>query len=48
MILNGEEYRLLQKQLIIRPESGKVIPGSSGLRKLKWSGYGHGKRGGAG
>ena len=37
----------MQKQLIIRPESGKIIPGSGGLRKLRWSGSGRGKRGGS-
>ena len=45
-ILSDEEYRLLQIQLINKPDSGKVIRGSSGLRKLRWSGGGHGKRGG--
>jgi len=29
-----------------RPDVGKVIPGSGGLRKLRWSAGGHGKRGG--
>jgi len=28
------------------PEVGKVIPGSGGLRKLRWAAKGHGKRGG--
>ena len=32
--------------LINKPESGKVIRGSGGLRKLRWSAGGHGKRGG--
>lgn len=45
-ILSDEEYRLLQIQLINKPDSGKVIRGSGGLRKLRWSGGGHGKRGG--
>lgn len=29
-----------------RPEAGVVIPGSGGLRKLRWAGSGRGKRGG--
>ena len=29
-----------------RPDAGKVIPQSGGLRKLRWAGKGHGKRGG--
>jgi mRNA-degrading endonuclease RelE of RelBE toxin-antitoxin system len=45
-ILSDEEYRLLQVQLINKPDSGKVIRGSGGLRKLRWSASGHGKRGG--
>ena len=45
-ILADKEYRLLQIQLINKPDSGKIIPGSGGLRKLRWSGGGHGKRGG--
>jgi len=45
-ILSGEEYRLLQSQLVQKPDAGKVIPGSGGLRKLRWSAGGHGKRGG--
>lgn len=45
-ILSDEEYRLLQVQLINKPDSGKIIRGSGGLRKLRWSASGHGKRGG--
>jgi mRNA-degrading endonuclease RelE of RelBE toxin-antitoxin system len=45
-ILSDEEYRLLQIQLINNPDSGKIIRGSGGLRKLRWSLSGHGKRGG--
>lgn len=46
-ILDDEEYRLIQSELIIRPESGKIISGSGGLRKLRWSGSSRGKRGGS-
>ena len=28
------------------PESGVVVPGSGGVRKVRWSNEGHGKRGG--
>ena len=45
-ILSDEEYRLLQIQLINKPDCGKIIRGSGGLRKLRWSVGGHGKRGG--
>ena len=45
-ILSDDEYRLLQIQLVNKPDSGKIIRGSGGLRKLRWSAGGHGKRGG--
>lgn len=44
--LSDEEYRLLQNHLVNRPDSGKLMPGSGGLRKLRWAAGGHGKRGG--
>lgn len=45
-LLSDEEYRLLQSQLIQKPDAGKIIQGSGGLRKLRWSAGGRGKRGG--
>ncbi len=44
--LIDDEYRLLQTALVLRPEQGALIPGTGGLRKLRWAGKGHGKRGG--
>jgi len=44
--LTDEEYRELQAALIERPEAGAVIPGSGGVRKLRWRAPGRGKRGG--
>jgi mRNA-degrading endonuclease RelE of RelBE toxin-antitoxin system len=45
-LISNEEYRLLQTHLVNRPDAGKIISGSGGLRKLRWSAGGHGKRGG--
>ncbi|NUM77576.1 type II toxin-antitoxin system RelE/ParE family toxin [candidate division KSB1 bacterium] len=45
-LLTDEEYRNLQNELISRPEGGDVIRGSGGLRKMRWSISGRGKRGG--
>jgi len=44
--LNEEEYAALQWTLAVRPEQGKIIPGSGGLRKMRWAAKGKGKRGG--
>lgn len=45
-LISDEQYHLLQLQLSVRPESGDIIKGSGGIRKLRWSGSGRGKRGG--
>lgn len=45
-LLSDEEYRQLQLYLAERPDAGKVIPGSGGLRKLRWGIGQTGKRGG--
>lgn len=44
--LEEDEYRLLQEALVLRPRAGAVIRHSNGLRKLRWSSPGTGKRGG--
>lgn len=44
--LADDEYRELQTLLIEQPEVGDVIPGSGGVRKLRWKAPGRGKRGG--
>src|SRR5215213_8478997 len=46
-LLSEEDYSELQWELIDHPESGKIIKGSGGLRKIRWSAKGRGKRGGA-
>jgi mRNA-degrading endonuclease RelE of RelBE toxin-antitoxin system len=45
-LLEEEEYRRLQTVLVTHLEIGKIIPGSGGLRKLRWGAQGRGKRGG--
>lgn len=45
-LLPDEDYRMLQLALALRPEAGPVIRGSGGIRKLRWSVPGRGKRGG--
>ena len=44
--LDDENYKLLQNYLLENPLSGDVIQGTGGLRKLRWSAKGKGKRGG--
>ncbi len=44
--LDDEQYAELQKALIANPEAGDMIPGSGGVRKLRWGLSGRGKRGG--
>jgi hypothetical protein len=44
--LPDDDYRSLQTALTLRPEQGALIPGSGGLRKLRWALHGKGKRGG--
>lgn len=46
-LLSPEEYRLLQLALLAQPDLGSVIPGSGGLRKVRWALKGRGKRGGS-
>jgi hypothetical protein len=45
-LLDDDEYSALQLHLANQPAAGKVIPGSGGLRKIRWAGSGRGKRGG--
>ena len=44
--LSDDEYAALQQSLVANPEAGDVIPGSGGVRKLRWRVAGRGKRGG--
>ena len=44
--LDDDEYCELQQFLMRHPEAGRVVPGSGGVRKLRWRRGGTGKRGG--
>ena len=44
--LSEDEYIGLQSLLVLYPKSGKVVPGSGGVRKIRWALSGKGKSGG--
>jgi mRNA-degrading endonuclease RelE of RelBE toxin-antitoxin system len=46
-LLDDDDLRLIQQALIERPLTGAVVEGTGGLRKLRISVPGRGKRGGA-
>jgi mRNA-degrading endonuclease RelE of RelBE toxin-antitoxin system len=46
-LLSDDEFAKFQRLLIQLPESGDIIPGSGGIRKIRFSAKGKGKRGGA-
>lgn len=41
--LGDDEYRRLQIALLENPEAGDIIPGSGGIRKVRWRAPGRGK-----
>ena len=45
-LVDDDELFALMDWMAIHPEAGKVIPGSGGLRKVRWAAKGRGKRGG--
>jgi hypothetical protein len=46
LYLDDDEYAELQQFMMERPEAGNLVPGSGGVRKLRWKRKGMGKRGG--
>ena len=44
--LSDDEFLGLQSFLLEYPEAGKVVPGSGGIRKVRWAIAGKGKSGG--
>lgn len=47
VLLPDHSYAELQLELAARPTTGDLIPGTGGLRKIRWRLPGQGKRGGA-
>jgi hypothetical protein len=45
-LLGDDEYAALQEHLVTMPNAGDVIAGTGGLRKIRWTVAGRGKRGG--
>lgn len=45
-LLSDEEYAALQAYLVAQPDAGDVIKDTGGLRKVRWTTRGRGKRGG--
>ena len=46
-MLSDNDYRLLQDDIAKNPQTGDLIPGGGGIRKLRFALPGKGKRGGA-
>lgn len=45
-LLSDEEYAGLQAYLVRQPDAGDLIQQTGGLRKVRWTAQGRGKRGG--
>ena len=44
--LDDDDYAKLQNALNEQPEAGDLVPGSGGVRKMRWGVQGRGKRAG--
>ena len=45
-LISDDSYAELQQTIRLDPETGAIISGSGGLRKIRWQAEGRGKRGG--
>ena len=46
-LLSDKEYSALQDFLVCTPSASDVIVGTGGLREIRWTAMGKGKRGGS-
>jgi hypothetical protein len=46
-VLSGDEREDLILYVAMHPKAGDLMPGTGGLRKLRWAAKGKGKRGGS-
>ena len=46
-LLGEEELSALKDYLAYHPDAGDLMPGTGGVRKLRWKASGRGKRGGS-
>ena len=44
--LSDDDYRGFQSYLLQKPDAGKIVRGSGGVRKVRWAKSGEGKSGG--
>ena len=45
-LLSGDSRQEMEAAIVADPIGGPVVPGTGGIRKLRWAGSGRGKRGG--
>ena len=45
-LLSVDSRREMEAAVVAAPDAAPVIPGTGGIRKLRWAGLGRGKRGG--
>ena len=45
-LLSVDSRRVMEATVVAAPDAAPVIPGTGGIRKLRWAGSGRGKRGG--
>lgn len=46
-VWDEESQTEFKNYISLHPEAGTIIPGTGGIRKIRWQSSGHGKRGGS-